>query len=393
MVKDQTESVILKKGRERSLQNRHPWIFSGAIERLPEFEDGAILRVKSAGGELLGSGYFNRRSSIIGRMIAWGDADPLTSVRQNFMNALAFRGGVFDEARTNAYRLINGEGDGIPGLIVDRYADLIVLQVGTLGIERLKNIILEEISTRVKPKAIYEKSLLPSRKDEGLEEFAGALRGEIPSEVSVRENGLLFSVSPEHSQKTGLFLDQREMRSLVGNIARNRSVLNCFSYTGGFSVYAAAGGAASVTSVDISKDAIEGAKRNFSLNGLENIKHTAVSADVFEYLRSVTEEFDLIILDPPAFAKRKDHINQAAKGYNDINRVAMQKIKKGGILVTCSCSHFMEPALFQKIIFSAARDAGKFARIVDRHHQAWDHPISVFHPEGEYLKSLVVQVG
>ncbi len=359
---------------------------------MPEVPDGSVCEIHSSKGEFLALGYFNKRSSIIGRILSFSKGSPEEIVRGLVRKAIAARKGFFSEAVTNAYRLINGEGDGLPGLIVDKYRDVVVVQCGTLGMELLKPVVIDELGKILSPRAIYEKSKLPSRKEEGLEDREALLSGEDVGEVEVVENGHKFLVSLHDSQKTGFFLDQREMRALVGTLSKGRSVLNCFSYTGGFSVYAAKGGASRTVSVDISESATTLAKENLSRNGFEGEPHKCVAADVFDFLRSSSKGFDLIILDPPAFAKKKDHVSQAAKGYNDINRVALQNIAPGGILVTCSCSHFMEEELFQKILFSAARDAGKNVRIIHRHRQAFDHPISVYHPEGEYLKSLVLLV-
>ena len=384
--------VVIKKGRERSLQNRHPWIFSGAVQSISDSPDGSVCEVHSSTGEFLALGYFNKRSSLTGRIISFAKGSPEEIVKSLVRRSIEVRKGFFNESVTNAYRLINGEGDGLPGLIVDKYRDVLVLQCGTLGIELLKPTIVEELKKILSPKAIFEKSKLPSRKEEGLEDREELLFGEEIPDVEILENGNKFVVAFHDSQKTGFFLDQREMRSLVGTLSKGRGVLNCFSYTGGFSVYAAKGGATRTVSVDISDGATALAKNNLALNGFEGKSHECYAADVFDYLRQSAKGFDLIILDPPAFAKKKDHVSQAAKGYNEINRVALQNLAPGGILVTCSCSHFMEEELFQKILFSAARDAGKNVRIIHRHRQAFDHPISVYHPEGEYLKSLVLLV-
>ncbi len=384
--------VILKKGRERSLLNRHPWIFSGAIQTLPQFEDGQLLPVMSSSGEMLCTAYVNRASSITARVVAWVDEDAHTALRKNFEAAWALRRALVDFQRTNAYRLINAEGDGIPGLIVDVYAGVAVMQIGTLGAERLRDFFIEQIREKIQPLAILERSLLPSRAEEGLSDCEKVHFGSVPAEIEILENGVRCIVSFEHAQKTGFFLDQREMRALVETLARGRNVLNCFSFSGAFSVFAARGGARATMSVDVSKGAIELAQRNLALNHFTREQHRCVAADVFEFLRTQGGGYDLIILDPPAFAKKKAHIAQAAKGYNDINRVAMEKISPGGIIVTCSCSHFVDEDLFRKIIFSAARDAGRKVRIVHKHRQAFDHPVSVFHPEGEYLKGLVLAV-
>ena len=348
--------------------------------------------MRSSKGELLGSGYFNRNASLAGRMLSFGEESGLSSLKRHLAEAVALRVQLFDATQTNAFRLVNGEGDGIPGLIVDQYNDVLVLQSGTLGIDTLKSIIIEELKKLVNPRAIYERSLLGSRKEEGLAEASGILFGEVPQSLTIKENNLQYEVSVVEGQKTGFFLDQREMRSLVRGHSRGLKVLNCFSYSGAFSVSALAGGASQVVSVDVSKTALAEGDRNVELNGLSKGTHRSICEDVFKFLREGNELYDLIILDPPAFAKKKAQVVQAAKGYNDINRVAMNRLRPGGILVTCSCSHFIEKDLFRKILFSAARDAHKDARIIQEHRLAFDHPISVYHPEGEYLKSAVLVV-
>ena len=384
--------MILKEGKERSVESRHPWLFSGAVHSLPSFTDGEVLEVRSFKGAVLGYAYFNRASSIVGRFLSFGSADWKTTLKNNFANACAFRRRLFSEDDTNAWRAINGEGDNIPGLIVDRYSDIAVLQIHTRGIEELKSFFLEEITTHLSPRGIFERSQVGARKEEGLPMFEGVLFGEVPTEVIVKENGNQFIVSFEHSQKTGFFLDQREMRKLVGELSRGRSLLNCFSFTGGFSVYGARGGASHVVSVDSSADAIALCSRSMELNNVSSSFHEECVADVFEFLPKRAKDFDLIVLDPPAFAKRREHVARAAKGYYEINRLALEKMRTPGILVTCSCSHFVDNELFQKILFRASRDAGRDVRIVHKHRQASDHPVNIFHPEGEYLKSLVLEI-
>ncbi|OGD21311.1 MAG: 50S rRNA methyltransferase, partial [Candidatus Aminicenantes bacterium RBG_13_59_9] len=259
-------AVILKKGRDKPIRQHHHWIFSGAVESLPEFEDGGILPVVSRDGEFLGSAYFNRKSSIIGRMLSFDATPPLEAVGQRLDAALALRKRLVEPA-TSAERLINGEGDGLPGLVVDRYEDVLVLQVATLGMDKLKSMVLGHLAKALSPRSIYEKSDLPTRREEGLADFEGLLTGEQIDLVEIKEAGLRFLVEIRGAQKTGFYLDLRESRSLVRALAEGRRVLNCFCYTGGFSVAALAGGAASVDSVDSSGPAVSLAKRNLSLNG------------------------------------------------------------------------------------------------------------------------------
>lgn len=385
-----TTGVILKPGKDKPIRQRHHWIFSGAIQTLPSFEDGEILPVYSSSGELLGSGYFNRRSGIIGRMLAFDETSPLQTLEQRLEGALNFRQSWFDFQQTNAYRLVNGEGDGIPGLIIDVYDQVVVLQSSTKGMDRLKTLVVDWLNRRLKPVMIYEKSLLPSRREEGLKEAQGFLSGIEQEEVAFKENGLLFTASLSKSQKTGFFLDHREMRQWVRQLAKNKRVLNAFCYTGGFSVYALAGGAKTVDSVDVSEDAIEAAKRHVDLNGWESRSLGFFCEDVFDFLRQRELPYDLVILDPPAFAKRQKDVVPACRGYKDINRLAMQKMPPQSLLLTCSCSYYVDEELFQKVLFQAALESGRQVRIVGRHRLGADHPINLFHPESNYLKSFLL---
>ena len=385
------KTVTLKPGKDKPVRNKHHWIFSGAVASLPDFEDGEILAVQSRAGEFLGCGYFNRRCSILGRMLSFDRTPPEEAVRDNIVRAVALRRTLFD-ANTNAFRLVNAEGDGLPGLIVDRYDDVLVVQVATLGMERLKPFVLETLNEVVPSRAVYEKSNLPARHEEGLPDFEGLLAGELPPEVRVVENGFPFCVDIIRSQKTGLFLDQREMRRLVLSLAAGRRILNCFAYTGGFTVYGLRGGAARVVSVDASEPALDTARRNVSLNGFEPRAEDFIKADVFGFLRKHDEVYDLVILDPPAFAKKKTDVRQACRGYKDLNRVALARVAAGGLALTFSCSHFVDEPLCQTVVFQAALEAGRRVRILQRHHQAFDHPLNIFHPESEYLKGFLLYV-
>ena len=384
-------AVVLQPGKDKAIRNRHHWIFSGAVRRLPEFEDGALLPVRSADGGFLGFGYFNRRSSIIGRMINFDSTPPLEALDKSLDRAFALRTAALGNS-TDARRLVNSEGDGLPGLIIDRYGDVLVLQISTLGIDRLKPWLLDVLEKRTSPVAVLEKSNLPSRKEEGLFPYEGLLRGTIPDSLQILENGLRFRVDPAVSQKTGFYLDQRENRDLVRRWSSGRRVLNAFCYTGGFTVAALAGGAVAVESVDISAPAVDLARTNVALNGFEGPGQTFVVADAFEYLRRRELNFDLIILDPPAFAKRKGDIVAACRGYKDIHRIVFQKIPEGALVLTFSCSYFVDEKLFRQVVFQAAGEAGRRVRIIGRHRQAADHPLNVFHPEGDYLKGFLLYV-
>ena len=386
------DKVILKFGKDKAIKNHHHWIFSGAVERLPEFDDGDILNVYSAQNEFLGRGYFNKKSGIIGRMLTFDDTPIDLALENKIESAIKLRKELFDEKVTNAYRLINGEGDFFPGLIIDKYDDILVVQCGTLGIEKLKPQILEILKTKLKPKCIYEKSNLPARKEEGLDSFEGLLAGKMTDNVTILENGYKFIVELKESQKTGFYLDQRSNRKLIGDLSAGKKVLNCFGYTGAFSVYAAKGGAKNVDTVDASEKAIVLAEKNFKLNKIDTEKNNFIIGDVFEYLRNEKLDYNLVILDPPAFAKRKSDIDQACRGYKDINRLVLKKIPAQSFVLTCSCSYFVDEILFQKVIFQAAAEAGRNVRIIQKHHLSPDHPINIYQPESEYLKSLLLYV-
>jgi 23S rRNA (cytosine1962-C5)-methyltransferase len=385
-------AVILKPGRDKAVRNRHHWIFSGAIREMPDFEDGAVLAVRSSGGELLGHGYFNRKSAITGRMIGFGAEPPEAAVRASLQRALALRAAFFDPAATNARRLVNAEGDGLPGLIADLYDDVLVLQVATLGMEKLKPLVVEVLGAALRPRAVLERSDLPARREEGLEPVEAQLAGEAVDRVRILEAGIPFWVGLARGQKTGFYLDQRESRRLVRETAAGRRVLNAFSYTGSFSVSALLGGAVRADSVDSSEPAIAMAQDNFELNGLAADAGLFFTADVFEFLREPALDHDYIILDPPAFAKKRTDVVAACRGYKDINRLAFQRVRTPGLVLTFSCSHFVDETLFQQVVFQAAHEAGRRARIIQKHRQAFDHPVNIYHPETAYLKGFLLYV-
>lgn len=385
------KKVVLKAGKEKAILNRHHWIFSGAIADTPKNLEGDILPVYSYKGDLLGSAYFNSQAKIFGRMLSYGDKAPLEAFYENLDAAFELRARVFEKDLTNAYRLVNGEGDFLPGIIIDRYDEGLVLQISTLGMEKLKPDLIEYLKAKLNPAFIYEKSTLPSRKEEGLHAFEQLLWGTIQDEITILENGIKFFVSPIHGQKTGFFLDHRDMREQVRTLSKNKRVLNCFAYTGGFSIYAANGEAVLVDSVDISETAMQLAQKNAQLNHITIPMHF-YTEDVFQFLRQSSLDYDLVILDPPAFAKRQKDIIPACRGYKDINRVAIQKMPAQSLLLTSSCSYFVDEELFQKVVFQAAAEAKRKVRIIGRHRLAEDHPINIFHPEGDYLKSLLLYI-
>lgn len=385
---------ILKEGKEKPIQGRHPWIFSGAIDEIEDCcQTGDLVKVYSRQNQFLGVGYLNPRSQIAIRMLAFEDI----KIDEHFFErrireALSLRADHFGKKRgeTNAYRLIHSEGDFLPGLIVDRYADYLVVQFLTAGMEAWKPTIIDILQRELAVKGIFEKDDSEWRGWEGLEKRVGKLTGEEPPDfVEILENGYTFVVDIHGGQKTGFFLDQRENRRRLGEISQGKRVLNGYAYTGGFSVYAAKNGTAETVSVDSSKPALNTAKVNLEKNGLSLEKNTLVHEDVSHYLRSVRQEFDIIVLDPPAFAKSKHQVQQAARGYKDINLQALKRLAPRGCLFTFSCSSFIEPDLFQKIVFSAAKDARRDVRIIAKTSHAFDHPINIYHPEGEYLKGLL----
>lgn len=383
--------VILKKGKDKPIRNRHHWIFSGAVFSMPDFEDGVVMPVKASNGDFLGQAYFNKRSSIIGRMISFDDRPVKDIICGNIRKAFEYRKQFIPET-TDSYRIVNAEGDCLPGLIVDLYKDVVVLQIATFGMEKLKDTIVEALKDILHPKCIYEKSKIPARKEEGLKEFEGALYGELYEPIEIKEDSVKFLVNIKDSQKTGFYFDQSQTRKLVQSISKHRRVLNCFSYTGAFSVYALRGGAERVNSVDQSEDAVGLARENLKLNGYDIKSNKFYVASVFEFLRNETEPYDFIILDPPAFCRKRQDVINACKGYKDINRLAIEKVEPNGLVLTCSCSYHVDESLFRMVVFEAASEAKRNVRIIQKHHIAYDHPINIYHPETEYLKSLLLYV-
>jgi len=386
-----TIRLILKPGKEKPLQGRHPWVFSGAIDRIDDnFEPGDLVRVCSSTNDFLGIGYLNPRSQIAVRMLAFEEVPIDRSFFEKRIDRAVELRKRFIPEKTNAYRLVHSEGDFLPGLTVDRYADYLVVQFQTVGIEQWKETILSVLEEKCRPRGIYEKDDTEAREWEGLQKRVGLLRGEEPPDyVEIEENGISFIVDVHAGQKTGFFLDQRENRKLVAEYTNQKRVLNLFAYTGGFSLYAARAGAARVISVETSARALNTARENFTRNGFTGDAFVFEEQDAFDYLRATQEEFDLIVTDPPAFAKSKDHIMQASRAYKDINLWAIKRLSRGGILYASSCSSYVDPDLFQKIIFASAKDARRDLQILKKTSHPPDHPISIFHPEGEYLKGLL----
>lgn len=384
--------VILKPQKEKAILNRHHWVFSGAVAQLPAFKNGDILPVHSHTGMFLGTAYFNRQSGIVGRMLTFDDTPPFDALEQKLQQAVELRQSLFDPAITNGYRLVNGEGDFLPGLVIDCYKDVLVMQIGTLGMEKLKDFMVDWLIKQLQPRVIFEKSESSTRKEEGLKPSVGLLFGSDLSPVEILENGLKFKIDFTKGQKTGFFCDHRQMRQQIRMLAKGKSVLNCFAYSGGFSVYALDGGACKVDSVELSDMALQSAKDNTALNGFKVDDARFHQKDVFDFLRDNPLDYELVILDPPAFAKKQKDQIAACRGYKDINRVTLKKMPAKSWLLTCSCSFYVDEPLFQKVIFQAAVEAGRNVRIIGRHQMAQDHPINICHPESDYLKSLLLYV-
>ncbi len=390
--------IFLKEGREKSLQRRHPWIFSGGIERIDGAPaSGDTVPVRDANGQFLAWAAYNAGSQITARLWSLREDEMIDAdfFRRKISLAIAARTGLNLDRDSTGMRLIHAESDGLPGLIVDQYGDVIVMQIGSAGPERWRETIADILQELCSPVCIYERSDSDSRALEGLELRNGVLRGELPSAVEVIENGLRFGVDVADGQKTGFYLDQRDNRALTETLADGCDVLNCFCYTGGFSLYALRGGAKSVLSIDASAEALEIAAQNLNRNGLDADRAEWQDADVFAALRKLRDQgrtFDLIILDPPKFAPTAAFAEKAARGYKDINLLGFKLLRPGGLLFTYSCSGGISEELFQKIIAGAALDAGVDAQIIHHLHASADHPVLLSFPEGAYLKGLVLRV-
>lgn len=388
------KELILKPKKERALIHRHPWIFSGAVAKLPQAENGEIVTVISHEGKRLGYGFFSPLSQIVCRVF---DFDREAAVfnasywKNKIERALVMRRQFISSDQTDCYRLLHAEGDYFPGIIADAYGESLVVQLLIKGTERLLPE-LKEAFISLGFKHIYLKTKQSSQILENINEELTWLTDPIELPVVIKENNVKLLVDFEKGQKTGFFLDQRENRQLAGTLSKGKNVLNTFCYTGGFSVYALAGGAKTVHSVDSSKDAIAMCNENVKLNEAED-RHVSYVADCFEFLKQAEKDFyDLIILDPPAFAKSARKVENAARGYKELNMLGIKRIKPGGVIMTFSCSQNVDKLLFQKIVFGAAADVGRNVRILQQLGQPLDHPINIYHPEGEYLKGLLLYV-
>lgn len=407
--------VVLKPGKEKPVVQRHPWIYSGAIAQIddagaagggmdqPAATAGDVVDVYDAHGQWLACGYLNRRSQITVRLLSWQSDETIDDAfwRRRLQRAISGRQALAHSPHTNAYRLVNAENDGLPGLVVDRYADWLVVQCLTLGIARRRDTIVQALDDLLAPTGIFERSDVDVRSHEGLTPQTGVLSGSAPPAVVwVEENGHTFAVNLASGQKTGFYLDQRDSRlrtaAALATMPGAR-VLNCFAYSGAFAVYALTDGAAShVTNLDSSLDALELAEQNLARNGLNPDEQAeGLLGDVFAVLRDLRtrqQMFDAVILDPPKFAHTQGQVSAATRGYKDINLLAAQLVRPGGLLVTFSCSGLVSADLFQKVVFGASVDARRDLQILARLGQGSDHPVLLSFPEGEYLKGLICRV-
>ena len=391
-------TYVLSPGREKSLLHRHPWVFSGAVARIKgEVSSGATVDIMAEDGRFLGRAAASPASQIRARIWSF---DPNEKIDASFFErrlaaATAWREPLFTSGNTAA-RLVHAESDGLPGLIVDRYVDTLVVQILSAGAELWRETIFDSLVRVTGCTHVFERSDVEVRALEGLPARSGPVRGNGSTQITIAEHGLKYVVDIAAGQKTGFYLDQRENRRRVEELARGRDVLNCFGYTGGFALSALRGGARSVYSVDSSSGAVQAAERNAGLNNFDNSRAQWVEADVFKHLRLLRDQarqFDLIVLDPPKLAPTVQHVDRAARAYKDINLLGFKLLRPGGLLVTFSCSGGVGIELFQKIVAGAAVDARVDAQIVERLGPSADHPVLLSFPEGDYLKGLLVRLG
>lgn len=388
--------IQLKKGKEESLRRFHPWIFSGAVAFMDDgIEEGEVVRVFTCSGEFIAVGHY-QIGSIAVRVLSFRDVDIDRDFwRSRLTSALNLRRdlGLVDNSDNTTYRLVHGEGDNLPGLVIDCYNETAVVQAHSVGMhmsrEVISDVLLEVMNPRIKNVYYKSETTLPYKAD--LSQENGFLHGGTDDNIAV-ENGLQFHVDWLKGQKTGFFVDQRDNRSLLEKYSKGKKVLNMFCYTGGFSVYAMRGGAQLVHSVDSSAKAIELTDRNIALNFPGDDRHASFCEDAFKFLDSNENKYDLIVLDPPAFAKHRMALHNALKGYTRLNAKALRSIRDGGLLLTFSCSQVVTKDNFRNAVFTAAAQAGRKVRILHQLHQPADHPINIYHPEGEYLKGLLLYV-
>lgn len=390
--------VILKKGKEKAAMLHHPWIFSGAIDKIKGKPlNGEIVKVCSASAEFLAYAYYNDQSRVALRLLEWDESKTIDKdwYQEKLRNAIASRKHLLN-ADTNTCRLVFSEADFLPGLIVDQYADFLSLQILSAGIENVKEEIIALLKEELNPRGIFDKSDAGARKHENLEATQGLLWGETPPEfIEVRENGIAYHINIADGQKSGFYCDQRDNREILAAYSKDKNVLDCFCYSGGFTLNSLKHGAAHVTSVDSSALAIETLAHNLELNGFDAAQQLSIQSDVNKQLRVFKEEgkkFDIVVLDPPKYAPSRSALDRAARAYKDLNRLGMLLLEKGGILATYSCSGAVDMETFKQIIAWAALDAGKEVQIIKQFYQPEDHPVRVSFPEGEYLKGLLLRV-
>lgn len=392
--------VILKPGREKSVLRHHPWIFSGAIQKAEAVAQiGESVDIVAADGNWLARGAYSPHSQIRVRIWTFDTAEEINPefFHRQLHRAVQARQQLFTDHSITGNRLVNAESDGLPGLIVDRYSDFLVCQFLSAGAEFWKAEIVAQLQSLIPCAGIYDRSDVDVRTKEGLKPMSGVLWGEPPPElIEIQEGKLRFWADIKQGHKTGLYLDQRENRMALAEFSREKSVLNCFAYTGGFGLWALDGGAETVANIESSASLLDLARKNTELNGFDSSKVENIEGDVFQVLRQFRDarrEFDLIILDPPKFAESASQVHKASRGYKDINLLAFKLLKPGGILFTFSCSAHIAMDLFQKIVADAALDAARDAQVIRYLSQAADHPIALNFPEGRYLKGMVCQVG
>lgn len=392
------QTLTLKKGKDKAVRQRHPWIFSGAVERLSgSAANGDVVAVANAAGEWLAYGYYNAQSRVAVRLLEWNPDNRIDELwwRQRIRQAAEARKFLHTE-HTNAYRLIFSEADFLPGLIADRYGEYISVQLLTAGADNIKHIVVDELNRLYTPGGIFDRSDAGARAHDGLEPSYGLISGnEIPEYIEVSENGIRYHVNIAGGQKSGFYCDQRDNRLLTAEFAKGKRVLDCFCYTGGFTLNCLQKGAGEVISVDSSAPAIETLKRNLALNDLTQCMQHQVVNDVNRQLRefkSAGEKFDLIILDPPKFAPSRSSLDKALRAYKDLNRLALALLEHGGLLATFSCSGAVDGTAFKQTLAWAAMDAGKQIQFIHQYGQPPDHPVRASFPEGEYLKGLLCRV-
>ena len=388
---DTMAKAVLRKTRETRVYSGHPWVFASEIERVEgAFEPGEVIDVVSWRGTYLGRAFYNPRSQIALRMLTTHD-EPVDEAffRRRVQEAWQYRQRFCDPM---SCRLIFSESDFLPGLVVDKFGDVLVVQSLCLGIERWKDVIVDALRETVSPVGIYERSDVPVRRLEGLEQTTGLMWGDVPDRVDMYENGILFSVDVKNGQKTGYFLDQKENRAAIAPLVRGGRVLDCFCHNGSFSLHAAKYGAADVLGVDISEDALDVARENARRNGLDVNFEAHNCFDLLRALTDAKERYDVVILDPPAFTKTRAAVESALRGYKEINLRGLKLTREGGFLVTCSCSQHVSPQQFHDMLCQAARESRKKIRLVENRTQGRDHPILPASPETQYLKCMIVQV-